>query len=180
MFNGANLLANEQTAFPRHNLLIGTATWATPALRSTAAVGHPSTVPVGSLCQISSAGDMALKVCHKISNSLPTSVMVLNNKALGPSIFHLGWQPEEILKRESLKLITVILVSPARSPVYWKEVYAISTVSKTSQNKKKPQLITPWNYKRNTMPIQQLNSVQTQLLCCYISFSIKKPPKTFF
>lgn len=103
--------------------------------------------------------------------------MVLKDKALGPSVFHLGWQPEEILKRKRLKLIIVILVSPAWSPVYWKEVYAIWTVSKTSKNKKNTQLITPQKNKRNTMPIQQLNSMQTQL-CCYISFSINKKKKT--
>lgn len=50
----------------------------------------PAPVAVGSLRQMSSAGDMALKVAQKISNSLQTSVMVLNNKALGPSVFHLG------------------------------------------------------------------------------------------
>lgn len=129
-----------------------------------------------SWCHRSSAGDTALKAGQKISSSLPTSVMVLNNKALGPSAFHLGWQPEEILKRGRLKLITVILVSPAQSPVYWKEVYAISIVSKTSKNKKKNKLITPQKNKRNTMPIQWLNVVQTQLCCC-ISFSIKKKTK---
>lgn len=80
------------------------------------------------------SGHSSTKGSLKIVNSLPTSVMVLKNKALGPSVFHLGWQPEEILKRERLKLITVILVSPARSPIYWKEIYAISAVSKTSKN----------------------------------------------
>lgn len=79
-----------------------------------------------------------------------------------------------------------MLVSPARSPVYLKEIYAISTVSKTSKNKKKTQLITPQENKRKTMPIQRINSVQIQFcsvqtqFCCYISFSIKKNPKNIF
>lgn len=83
------------------------------------------------------------------------------------------------LQKREINLITVILISPARSPVYWKEIYAISTVSKTSKNSlKKSPLITPWETKRNTMPILQLNSVQTWL-CCYISPSITKPKKHF-
>lgn len=39
MFNGAELLANEQTAFSKHNMLMRTVTWITPALTSTAAEG---------------------------------------------------------------------------------------------------------------------------------------------
>lgn len=58
---------------------------------------------------------------QKSPSLLPKSVTSLKNKALGPSGFHLGWKPEEILKRERLIIITVTLVSPARSPVCWKK-----------------------------------------------------------
>lgn len=51
-------------------------------------------------------------------------------------------------------------------------------LAKLARIKKPLQLIIPRKNKTNTMPIQQLNSVQTQL-CCYISFSIKKTQKHF-
>lgn len=92
MFNGAELLADEQTVFSKHNLLMGTQI--TPGSHQHSGPQLlwvvPAPTAIGSLCQLSSAGDVALKVGQKISNSLPISVMVLKNKAVGPSVFHFG------------------------------------------------------------------------------------------
>jgi len=120
MYNSTDLLTNEQTASSKHNLMKSSIYCIIPQLRSAATVNCSSTNGFQFVRPVLTSWPYKLASQPDAKNPpilLLKSVMSLKNKALGPSVFHLGRQPEEVLKRERLIIITVILASPARSPL---------------------------------------------------------------